>query len=338
MPGQRSQGADAVSRRRDRRRSLRKRSDDLVWLPGGQFIMGSDRHYPEEAPARAVSISGFWIDPYPVTNSQFQAFVAATGYQTLAERPADASIYPGADTAMLAPASAVFMPPSHPVDLSDPYRWWSYVPGADWQHPGGPGTSLRDRLDHPVTHVAWPDVLAYANWVGKAIPTEAEWEYAARGGLPDCEFAWGDDFRPDGHHMANTWQGEFPHENLALDGYAGTAPVGAFPANSYGLHDMIGNVWEWTADWYAAHCRPATNGPTCCGAPVPSVDPIIGGEQTDSIERGQFHLGLPRKVLKGGSYLCAPNYCRRYRPAARMPQPIDTSTCHLGFRCVVRQV
>jgi sulfatase modifying factor 1 len=314
----------------------RNQPDDMAWIPGGQFTMGSDRHYPEEAPAHAVSVDGFWIDPHPVTNVEFQAFVEATGYRTIAESAADPSMYPGADPAILAPASAVFTPPSHPVDLRYPYRWWSYVPGADWRHPGGSGTSLRDRLDHPVTHVAWPDVLAYAEWAGKQIPTEAEWEYAARGGLPDSEFAWGDELNPDGRYMANTWHGEFPYENLELDGYAGTSPVGAFPPNGYGLCDMIGNVWEWTCDWYADHRRLATDTPGCCSAPRPRVNPA-GGNEADSVEPGQLQQPIPRKVMKGGSHLCAPNYCRRYRPAARLPQPVDTSTCHLGFRCIVRR-
>lgn len=181
--------------------ALQQQTDDMVWIPGGRFTMGSDHHYPEEAPAHAVSVDGFWIDPHPVTNAQFQAFVAATGYRTIAERPADPSVYPNADPAMLAPASAVFTPPSHPVDLRYPYQWWSYVPGADWQHPGGPETSLHDRLDHPVTHVAWPDALAYAQWAYKQIPTEAEWEYAGRGGLPDSEFAWG----TSSTRAAGTW-------------------------------------------------------------------------------------------------------------------------------------
>jgi formylglycine-generating enzyme required for sulfatase activity len=308
--------------------------DGMVWIPGGRFTMGSDRHYPEEAPAHPVAVDGFWIDPFPVTNSQFEAFVQATGYQTMAERPADPAVYPGADPALLAPSSAVFTPPPHPVDLNDPYQWWSYVPGADWRHPRGPGTSLRGLGDHPVTHVAWADVLAYAQWAGKQIPTEAEWEYAARGGLPDSEFAWGDELNPGGRQLANTWQGAFPHENLQLDGYAGTSPVGAFPAGGYGLYDMIGNVWEWASDWYTEHARLAPNTPTCCGTPSPRLNPA-GGAEADSVEPGPA-LRIPRKVMKGGSHLCAPNYCRRYRPAARMPQPIDTSTCHLGFRCIFR--
>jgi formylglycine-generating enzyme required for sulfatase activity len=307
----------------------------MAWIPGGPFTMGSDRHYPEEAPAHLVDVDGFWIDAAPVTNAQFEAFVEATGYVTTAERPADPAAYPDADPVLLAPASAVFVPPPYPVDLGDPYQWWSYVPGADWRHPGGPGTSLRERRDHPVTHVAWADALAYAQWAGKQLPTEAEWEYAARGGLPDSEYAWGDEFNPGGKHMANTWQGRFPHENLRLDGYDGTSPVGAFPANPYGLHDMIGNVWEWTSDWYAAHGRLAPNSPTCCGTPAPRVNPADGTE-SDSLAPGQAYLRIPRKTMKGGSHLCAPNYCRRYRPAARLPQPVDTSTCHLGFRCVMR--
>ena len=311
------------------------RPDGMVWIPGGEFTMGSDRHYPEEAPAHAVSVGGFWIDPHPVTNAQFRAFVQPTGYRTVAERPADPSVYPGADPAMLAPGSAVFAPPCRPVDLTDPYQWWSYVPGACWRHPGGPGTSVRDLPDHPVTHVAWPDALAYATWAGKQIPTEAEWEYAARGGLPGREFAWGDDLTPSGRHMANTWQGEFPHQNLKLDGCAGTSAVGTFPANGYGLHDMIGNVWEWTSEWYAAHPSLAASAPACCGIPSSPVSPA-GGQWADSIGPSPLDARIPRKVMKGGSYLCAPNYCRRYRPAARMPQPIDTSTCHLGFRCIIR--
>ena len=316
-------------------RAPRLQYDDMALIPGGQFTMGSDRHYPEEAPAHRVSVDGFWIDLHPVTNAQFEAFVEATGYRTLAEQPADPALYPGADPAALAPASVVFAPPARPVDLTDPYQWWSSVPGANWRHPGGPATSLRNRLDHPVTHLAWADALAYAEWVGKQIPTEAEWEYAARGGLPGSEFAWGEELTPGGRYMANTWHGEFPHQNLGLDGYAGTSPVGAFPANGYGLHDMIGNVWEWTSDWYSEYRRLMGSAPACCGTLSRRVNPV-GGRQADSVEPGQLDGGIPRKVIKGGSHLCAPNYCRRYRPAARVPQPIDTATCHLGFRCVVR--
>ncbi len=262
----------------------------MVWIPAGQFTMGSDRHYPEEAPAHHVSVGGLWIDPHPVTNAQFGAFVEATGYQTVAERPAHLSVYPGVDPAMLAPGSAVFTPPPRPVGLQDAYQWWSYVPGACWRHPGGPGTSAQHLPDHPVTHVAWPDALAYATWAGKQIPAEAEWEYAARGGLPGSEFAWGDELTPAGRHMANTWQGAFPHQNLQLDGYAGTSPVGAFPANGYGLHDMIGNVWEWTSDWFAAHPSLAASAPACCGTPAPPVSPARG-EETGSADPVRWTRG-----------------------------------------------
>jgi formylglycine-generating enzyme required for sulfatase activity len=216
----------------------------------------------------------------------------------------------------------VFVPPPHRVSLTDPYNWWKPVRGADWRHPVGPGSSIRSLPDHPVVHVTWADVLAYARWAGKEIPTEAEWELAARGGLDGAEFAWGDQLNPDGNWMANTWQGDFPVRNTQDDGYERTSPVGAFPANGYGLSDMIGNVWEWTADWYTGH---AVDAAPCCS----------GAARERSADR-RDPARIPRKVMKGGSHLCAPNYCRRYRPAARMAQPIDTSTSHLGFRCVTR--
>jgi formylglycine-generating enzyme len=296
-------------------------TDGMVWIPGATFLMGSDRHYPEEAPVRKVAVDGFWIDPVPVTNREFGRFVRKTGHVTVAERPPEAADYPGAEPEMLVPFSAVFVPPRHRVSLADPHNWWIPVPGADWRHPQGPGSSIRNKPDHPVVHVAWADVAAYATWAGKQIPTEAEWERAARGGLDGAEFAWGDELNPGGQWMANTWQGEFPVQDTGADGYQGTSPVGAFPANGYGLSDMTGNVWEWTSDWYSAQ---ATAAPACCTA---------GREQ--SIDR-RDPARIPRRVMKGGSHLCAPNYCRRYRPAARMAQPIDTSTSHLGFRCIVR--
>ncbi len=303
----------------------------MVWIAGGTFRMGSDRHYPEEAPTHRVQVDGFWIDRTPVTNRQFRAFVEATGHRTLAEIPPDPKHYPGALPRMLKAGSLVFAPPRHRVvDLRDWSQWWAFKFGADWRHPYGPGSSIGGLEDHPVVHVAYADAAAYAAWAGKAIPTEAEWEYAARGGLDDAEFAWGHEFTPGGRHLANTWQGAFPHENLAQDGYRRTSPVTAFPANGHGLHDMIGNVWEWTADWYAPK-HEADAAKPCC---IPSNP--RGGLEAASCDPCLPEIRIPRKVLKGGSHLCAPNYCRRYRPAARHAEPVDTSTCHVGFRCVVR--
>lgn len=291
--------------------------------------MGSDNHYPEEAPAHPVEVDGFWMDASPVTNAQFLRFVEATGHVTFCEIAPDASDYPGADPTMLTPASVVFVPPSHRVSLGDHYLWWQFVPGADWRHPQGPGSSIAGRDDHPVVHVAYSDIEAYAAWAAKQLPTEAQWEWAARGGAGDTEYAWGEELAPDGKHLANTWQGEFPWQNLAEDGHVGTSPVGAYPANAYGLSDMIGNVWEWTGDWYSMrHAEPAAK--ACC---IPSNP--RGGAREASFDPAQPHIRIPRKVMKGGSHLCAPNYCQRYRPSARMSQPVDTSTSHLGFRCVV---
>jgi sulfatase modifying factor 1 len=299
----------------------------MVWVPGGSFLMGSDRHYPEEAPAHRVTVDGFWIDRHPVTNAEFARFVRKTGHVTVAQRAPEAADYPGARPESLVPASMVFCAPPHRVDLGNHYNWWTYVPGADWRHPQGPASSIKKQPDHPVVHVAWADVQAYAAWAAKQLPTEAEWELACRGGLEGAEFAWGDELTPQGRWMANTWQGEFPVQNLALDGYGGTAPVGRYPANGFGLLDMIGNVWEWTGDWYQADRELAQ---ACCTVANPR-----GGAREPSVDPNDV-AAIPRKVIKGGSHLCAPNYCRRYRPAARMAQPIDTSTSHLGFRCILR--
>ncbi|WP_443112576.1 formylglycine-generating enzyme family protein [Devosia sp. ZB163] len=299
-------------------------TESLVWIPGGTFTMGSDVHYPEEAPAHRVTVDGFWIDRYTVTNREFEAFVAATRYVTLAERPANPDDYPGALPELLEPASTVFSRPLGPVDMRNHYNWWSYVRGANWRHPGGPHTSIDRLAEHPVVHVALEDVEAYTRWIGKELPTEAEWEFAARGGLDHAEFVWGDEMAPDGRHMANTWQGTFPYLNTAEDGFEGTAPVGSYPANGYGLYDMAGNVWQWTQDWYTPQHMPHL-----------AINPH-GGTREGSFDGRQPGVQLPRRVTKGGSHLCAPNYCRRYRPAARMAQPVDTSTSHLGFRCVVR--
>jgi len=304
---------------------------DMIWIPGGTFRMGSDKHYAEEAPVHSVTVGGFWIDRTPVTNRQFRAFVSATGHVTFAEIAPDAKNYPGALPHMLRPGSLVFNPPKHPVDLGDWSQWWTFKFGADWRRPYGPRSSLSGLNDHPVVHVAYSDALAYAKWAGKDLPTEAEWEFAARGGFDGAEFAWGAEFTPDGKPMANTWQGGFPRENLRLDGYERTSPVTAFPPNGYGVHDMIGNVWEWTSDWYSPR-HEADAQKACCVPRNPR-----GGPQDASYDPCQPAIKIPRKVLKGGSHLCAPNYCRRYRPAARHPEPVDTSTSHVGFRCVVRQ-
>jgi formylglycine-generating enzyme required for sulfatase activity len=224
----------------------------------------------------------------------------------------------------------VFVKPDRPVDKNSHYNWWSYIAGANWRHPEGPGSSIKGRENHPVVHVTYADVEAYAQWIGKAIPTEAEWEFAAWGGLPYAEFAWGDELHPQGKMMANTWQGEFPWQNLKTDGYEGTSPVGAFAPNGYGLYDMIGNTWEWTTDWYQTHSQIKQD--DCCGT---RVNPR-GGDREASYDPQMPEIKIPRKVIKGGSFLCAPSYCRRYRPPARMAEPIDTSTCHLGFRLIVR--
>ncbi|HZO67333.1 MAG TPA: formylglycine-generating enzyme family protein [Kribbellaceae bacterium] len=305
------------------------RVDGMVWVPGGTFRMGSDDHYPEEAPAHLVSVDGFWMDRYAVRNAEFARFVRKTGYVTVAERRPDPADYPGAKPELLVPASTVFVQPPQRVDLRNAYNWWTYVPGASWRHPDGPGSSIMRKPDHPVVHLAWADAEAYAGWVGKQIPTEAEWEFAARGGLDGATYAWGAELTPDGQWMANTWQGEFPIENTAEDGYTGTAPVGRYPPNGYGLYDMIGNVWEWTSDWYASHT--AAPEQACCAVRNPR-----GGDAGNSYDRAVRGVRIPRKVMKGGSHLCAPNYCRRYRPAARMAQAVDTSTSHLGLRLIAR--
>ncbi len=303
--------------------------EGMSWIPAGTFLMGSNYHYPEEAPAHEVSVDGFWMDTCAVTNEQFQRFVEATGYVTVAERPLNPQDYPGALPELLVPGSIVFQQPPHPVDLRNPNNWWAYVPGASWRHPWGPGSSLQGREKHPVVQIAYEDAEAYAAWLGKTLPTEAQWERAARGGLEGAVYTWGNEFAPGGTPMANTWQGEFPWQNLRAGGQVGTVPVGSFPPNGYGLYDIAGNVWEWTTDWYQPR-HPDKAVKACC---IP-VNPR-GGAQEQSYDPAQPAIRIPRKVLKGGSFLCAPNYCMRYRPAARIPEMIDTSTCHIGFRCVL---
>ena len=316
--------SDAIAEARVRARP------GMALITGGTFRMGSDNHYPEEAPAHRVSVDPFWIDVTPVTNRQFRAFVEATGHVTYAEIAPDPKEYPGALPHMLKAGSLVFTPPDHDVDLRDWGEWWTFTFGAHWRAPYGPGSSIEGLDDHPVVHVSYSDAVAYARWAGKELPTEAEWEFASRGGLDGAEFAWGDEMTPGERWMANTWQGEFPRENLARDGYERTSPVQTFAPNGYGLFDMIGNVWEWTSDWFTTQHK-ADAPKACCIPRNPR-----GGRQQDSYDTCQPNIRIPRKVLKGGSFLCAPNYCRRYRPAARHAQPIDTSTCHVSFRCIVR--
>ncbi len=290
--------------------------------------MGSEDFYPEEAPLRTVSVDGFWMDEHPVTVAQFRRFIKATGYVTMAEKTPDPADYPDADSDLLVPGSLVFTPPPGPVDLRDFQNWWAWVPGADWRHPEGPGSTL-DGLDrHPVTQVAYDDAAAYAAWAGKELPTEAEWERAARGGLEGAIYPWGNEFQPRGRTMANTWQGEFPWQNLVSDRYERTSPIKSFPPNSYGLYDVAGNVWEWTSDFFTTH-QTATD-KACCVPHNPRVTTY-----DHAVAAGQPGEHLPRKVIKGGSHLCAPNYCLRYRPAARQSETVDTSTTHIGFRCVV---
>ncbi len=286
-------------------------SKDMVALPGATFAMGSEEFYAEEGPVRTVTVGPFAIDRHPVTIREFRRFVTETGHVTEAERAPEAALYPDADPDLLVPGSLVFQRTQGPISLRDAHAWWRYVPGAYWQAPEGPGSSVRGRHRHPVTHIAYGDAQAYAAWAGKALPTEAEWEYAARGGLHGARFAWGEEIAPHGKMMANWWQGRFPWENLRLDGYEGTSPVGAFPPNGFGLFDVCGNVWEWTADRFAT--APTSS---CCTPPAPET--------------------IPRNTIKGGSHLCAPSYCLRFRPAARQGEAIDTSTNHIGFRCIVR--
>ena len=298
---------------------------DRVWIPGGAFTMGSDRHYPEEASAHRVELDGFWLGRDEVTNEQFAAFVAATGYVTVAERPLDPSQFPGAPPENLVPGSLVFTMTPGPVDLRHLAQWWTWTPGGSWRRPEGPGSSIGGREDHPVVHVAQEDAEAYAAWVGAVLPTEAQWERAARGGLDGATFTWGDDPEPAGARLANYWHGDFPWR--PEPGYGRTSPVGSYPPNAYGLHDMAGNVWEWTADWYTSN-HPLDLDKPCC---VPSNP--RGGTPEASHDPAQPQFSIPRKVIKGGSHLCADSYCLRYRPAARRPQMVDTGMSHIGFRC-----
>jgi sulfatase modifying factor 1 len=307
---------------------------EMVELTGGTFRMGSAAFYPEEGPVREVEVGSFAIDRGPVTVAQFAEFARETGHVTVAECPPDPDDYPDAAPDLLVAGSAVFHPTPGPVPLDNPGRWWAYVPGASWRHPWGPDSDNSERQHHPVTHVAYEDAEAFARWAGKELPTEAEWEYAARGGLDAAAFAWGDEPRPQGELMANHWQGDFPWRNTGANGWRGTTPVGLFAANGYGLQDVTGNVWEWTSDYYsprgAGGDAPAS---PCCSA---AVNPRV--ETPDaSYDVGRPGAHIPRRTIKGGSHLCAPSYCLRYRPAARQPEAVDTSTSHIGVRCVIRR-
>jgi formylglycine-generating enzyme len=306
----------------------------MVWVPGGQFTMGSNHTtgLANERPAHPVEVAGFWMDEHAVTNAEFRKFVEATGYVTTAERPVDweemkSQVPPGTPRPpdeMLRPGSLVFTPPDHAVDLSDMSNWWTWTIGADWKHPQGPKSSIAGKDDHPVVQVSWDDAVAYAKWAGKRLPTEAEWEYAARGGRGNTRYYWGDEFRPGGKYMCNMFTGEFPYKNTAADGFAGVAPVKRFPANGYGLYDMAGNVWQWTADLYRAdlHVQAAeTKGLSC---------PIV----TESYDPTRAVPNQVQRVTKGGSFLCNVSYCESYRPTARRGTPPDTGSGHTGFRCV----
>ncbi len=298
---------------------------ELRQVPAQTFTMGSDRHYPEEGPAHRVAVDAFAIETLQVTNAQYARFVADTGYVTVAERPLDPAEYPGAPVENLVPGSMVFVGTTGPVDLRHLSQWWRWTPGASWRHPEGPRSGLDGREDHPVVHVAHEDARAYAEWAGRALPTEAQWEAAARGGLDQAEFTWGDDAESGDQRLANFWHGDFPWR--ADSGYGATSAVASYPPNPYGLYDMAGNVWEWTDDWYGE--RHGGGQSSCCVPRNPR-----GPEAADSFDPRQPQFRVPRKVIKGGSFLCADSYCRRYRPAARRPQMIDTGMSHIGFRCV----
>ena len=290
----------------------------MVFIPGGSFTMGSDRERPEERFSHAVKVDSFWIDQHEVTNAEFEKFVQATGYKTLAERGVDPKSHPGMEEVSV-PGSVLFIQPTRLDRGGDLTQWWQYVKGANWREPEGPGSSIKGKENRPVVHVAYEDAQAYAHWLGRELPTEAQWEYAARGGRNEGE-DWSQAFDKDGKPIANSWQGIFPVYNTEADGYAGTAPVGCFPPNGYGLYDMIGNVWEWTTDWYVpGHPREQAINP---------IGPSLLQVRVAAVQS-------PSKVIKGGSYLCASNYCSRYRPTARQPQEVDLSTGHIGFRTVL---
>ena len=294
----------------------------MIWVPGGTFWMGCDDcGMPDARPVHLVRVDGFWMDETPVTNEQFAQFVRDTGYVTVAERPLDPAQFPGVPAAKLVPGSAVFVPPASVRSLDNPMRWWRYVGGANWRRPEGQDSSIKGRDQHPVVHVAWEDAAAYLKWAGKELPTEAQFEFAARGGLDRQHFAWGDELEPKGRAVANIWQGAFPVSNSGHDGYRGTSPVRAFPVNGFKLYDMGGNVWQWCADWY----RPdyyATLGSY-------SENPQGPSDSHDPDEPG-----MPKRVQRGGSYLCADEYCTRYLVGSRGKGAVDSGSSNVGFRGV----
>ncbi len=292
--------------------------ENMVWIEGGQFTMGSSDFYPDEGPVKNVEVEGFWIDRYEVSNAQFARFVDETGYITVAEQQLNPADYPDIPPDQLIPGSVVFIMPTRFSEGGSLTDWWRFIPGTNWREPLGPGSSIEGKENYPVVHVAYDDALAYAEWAGRELPTEAQWEYAARGGLENKTFAWGDEFRPDDKWRANTWQGMFPAFNEGEDGHLATAPVGCYPANGYGLHDMTGNVWEWVDDWY-----------------FPGHQQADTSKLPHGYDPRQPHL--PVKVIKGGSYLCAKNFCMRYRPSARHAQETTLGAAHIGFRTVRKQ-
>jgi formylglycine-generating enzyme required for sulfatase activity len=307
--------------------------ETMIFIAGGEFLMGSEDFYPEESPAHKVAVDDFWIDRCAVTNEEFARFVASTDYVTLAERPLNPDDFPGAPAENLVPGSMLFHKTAAAVDLDDYRHWWVWSPGVSWRSPHGPNSSIKGLEQHPVVHVAYEDAEAFARWAGKDLPSEAEWEYAARGGLDGASFTWGDQDAVGGELLANTWHGEFPWQNLSPDGFDRTAPVASYPPNGYGLYDMAGNVWEWTSDWYVVRDADDVSKPCCSIAINPRVE-----SPDKSYDPRQPQFRIPRRVVKGGSHLCAPNYCLRYRPAARQPQMVDTSMSHLGFRCIARKL
>jgi formylglycine-generating enzyme required for sulfatase activity len=305
--------------------ATRKAPMGMVWISGGRFWMGSD-HLEDAQPVHEVAVGGFWMDATDVTNEEFARFVKATGYVTVAERPLNPKEFPDVAPADLVPGSVVFSPPSDSVPLDDPLRWWKFVKGANWRHPEGPQSSIRDKEKYPVVQVAWEDAVAYAKWANKRLPTEAEWEFAARGGLDRKTYVWGDEFRPDGQWKANTFQGHFPNHNSHADGYDGAAPVASFPANGYGLYDMAGNVWQWVADWYRDEYYAKL------ASAALSQNPQGPNDSFDPQEPK-----VAKRVQKGGSFLCTDQYCQRYMPGARGKGDPETATNHVGFRCVRSQ-